>query len=62
MNDMEDIHADSYEESYFDSHQGNIVCDNMIKVALLTPYSSKFWSLSTHFIALEAITNVRESI
>ena len=37
MNGGEDIHIDSYKESHLDSHQGNLVSDNVTKVAPTVP-------------------------
>ena len=37
MNGGEDIHIDSYKKSHLDSHQGDLVSDNVTKVALIAP-------------------------
>ena len=37
MNDGEDIHIDSYKESHLDSHQCNLVSDNVTKVPPTAP-------------------------
>ena len=37
MNGREGIHVDSYKESHLDSHQGELVSDNVTKVAPTTP-------------------------
>ena len=37
MNGGEGIHIDSYKESHLDSHQGDLVSDNVTKVPPITP-------------------------
>ena len=37
MNGGEGIHIDSYKQSHLDSHQGNLVSDNVTKVAPTVP-------------------------
>ena len=54
-NGGEGIHFDSYKESHLDSHQGDLVSDNVTKV---TPTATHLYSL----YSAKGITHVRESI
>ena len=60
INGGECIHIDSYKESHLYSHQGDLVSDNVTKVAHISHLDLGL--ISTRSIALEAITHTRESI
>ena len=62
MNGGEGIHIDSYKESHLNSHQGDLVSNNVTKVAPLLLIHLNLGLISTCSIAIDAIIHVRESI